>query len=120
MDVDGNKIRSGYDSIWVTVPLPRGSRALAFATHVVLGVEMAEDSQGKRYDLVSGTWDDGVHGGAGGRCVCNRVTARRARRHFRSTMREIFKGLVKDLCAEGGPGWDLFLAACGQGSGGEL
>jgi hypothetical protein len=35
-------------------------------------------------------------------------------------MRCIFKGLVKDLCAESGPVWELFLEACGHERGVEL
>jgi hypothetical protein len=120
MHVDPNRIKSGYESISVTLPLPRGSRALAFATHVVLSVEMAYDTCGKRYDLVSATEDDGLHGRAGSRCICNRILVRRAKRHLRSTMRCIFKGLVKDLCAESGPVWELFLEACGHERGVEL
>jgi len=114
MDVEPNRINQRYESISVALPLPRGSRALAFATHVVLSVEMSSDTYGKRYDLVSATEDDGLHGRAGSRCICNRVLARRSKRHLRSTMRDIFNGLVNDLCTESGPGWELFLEACHQ------
>ncbi len=108
MNIDWLAVAHDRDGSYVTVPLPAGSQALAFATHVVLGVRQAVDGYGKAYELVALTQDHGVYGEPKRAGICKSVTARRVNRYSRARMRLMFRDLVKDLCREHGPAWDLF------------